>query len=230
MNSACASVIIPAAGSGMRMGGISKQLLEVCGKTIIEYTVWAFEKSEKTGEIIICAKADELCRIRDIVKKYPKVKAVVEGGATRRESVKMALEHCDFEYVAIHDGDRPLILPHDIDNIISQAQVYGAVCTASPIADTLKRSDSEGFIKETVPRDMLYGAQTPQVFKTAEYIEVSKKHAESFTDDASLMEKEGYSVHLVSPGAPNIKLTHFGDLEIITAIIKKRREEGVYDL
>ena len=112
------SVIIAAAGSSTRMGsGISKQLLNLSGKTVLEYSLEAFSKSKKVKEIIISAKEDEIDVIKTITSSFPKVKAVVKGGSVRQESVSLALEKVSeaSEILAIHDAARPLITTEDID-------------------------------------------------------------------------------------------------------------------
>ena len=221
------SVVIPAAGKGSRMGmEQNKQYVEVLGKPILARTVQSFEDCSLVDEIIIAAGEEEVeyCE-RMIVERYGfrKVKAVIAGGASRQQSVYKGLQQVrdDCGIVLIHDGARPFIGVDSIAACISAAEENGAACAAVPVKDTIKRADTEGFVKKTVDRRSLWSIQTPQAFQYGLIVEAHHKAAvEGFdgTDDAVLAERLGHKVRLVMCSYYNIKITTKEDLAIAEAI------------
>lgn len=214
------SVIIAAAGQSSRMGSdISKQLLKISGKTVLEYSLDAFSKSEHVKEIIVSSKADEVEIVNLLCKKYSKFKCVVEGGSIRQESVKKAIAMIsdDSQIVAIHDAARPLISTNEINEIISCADKYGAVCPVSKVADTVKKV-SNNVITETLDRSVLFLASTPQTFKTSIYKDALKniKDGQIFTDDCSIVENYGKKVYTYVMEKDNTKITTVADLDAIS--------------
>lgn len=209
------SVIIAAAGSSTRMGGgISKQLLTLSGKPVLEYSLIAFSNSEKVKEIIISAKEDEIEIIKEISDSFPKVKAIVKGGSIRQESVSLALTQVnpESEILAIHDAARPLIKTEDIDKIIDLAYSVGAVCPVSKATDTVKIS-TDGTISNTIDRNAVFLASTPQTFKTEIYKKAvaAIKENDVFTDDSSIVESIGQKVHIYVMENQNTKITTKSD-------------------
>ena len=212
------SVIIAAAGSSTRMGnGVSKQLVTINNKTVLEHSLDAFSHSLNVKEIIISAKKDELQVIESIASKYSKVKCVVEGGKIRQQSVSLAFEKVSAEsdIIAIHDAARPFISTEDIDNICLSANTNGAVCPVFPIVDTVKFIEDETVIA-TLDREKLFRASTPQTFKTEIYREALKKIDDKiFTDDCSIVENIGVKVHTYIMKNENVKITTQDDLKSI---------------
>jgi 2-C-methyl-D-erythritol 4-phosphate cytidylyltransferase len=148
---------------------------------------------------------------------------VVDGGAERYDSVAKALERvsADADFVAIHDAARPCIASEWVDAVFSAAAKSGAAILAAPVTSTLKRAGSAQTIQETVSRENLWEAQTPQVFRKQllcdAYARRGQQHA---TDDAQLVERLGHPVTLV-PGSPmNIKITTKEDLRMAAALLK----------
>ncbi len=217
------TVIIVAGGNSTRMGGkVSKQLIKISGKFVIEYSLDAFSRSDYVNEIIVSAKADELDVIKSFMTKFPKLKAVVCGGKVRQESVSNALSAMDkrSEIVAIHDAARPLIKTTDIDAIIHDTVVYGAVCPVSKVSDTVKYADNAEVVK-TLDRNSLFLASTPQIFKTEIYLNAFNNAVdfEKYTDDASIVEAFGQKVHLYIMENENRKITNPNDLNIIKSYL-----------
>ena len=213
------SVIIAAAGSSTRMGSdITKQLIKISGKTVLEYSVEAFSEIDDVKEIIISTKSDEKELIKELVKKYKKVKHVTVGGKIRQESVKNAVELLspESEIVAIHDAARPLISTEDIIGILQSASVHGAVCPVSRVTDTVKEADN-GIIINTLNRDRLFLASTTQTFKTDLYKNALSKISDGqiFTDDCSIAEKAGFKVFTYIMKNDNIKITTMKDLSTV---------------
>lgn len=218
------SAVIVAAGRGARMGaGFNKVFLELSGKTILERTVDIFENADIIDEIIIVTGEKEECE--RLLSGYSKIAAIVEGGATRQDSVRNGLMAARGEVVAIHDGARALLRESELNSAIEEAKKYGAAAVGVKSKDTLKKADKNGFIEKTVDREFIYNIQTPQVFKLKD---IKKMHTlalgSGFTDDCSLAESFGVKIKIVDGSYDNIKITTPDDLEIAEKILKNRSE------
>ena len=148
---------------------------------------------------------------------------IVEGGAERYDSVAKAIERVkpEAEYIAVHDAARPCIVDEWIDAVFAAAAKTGAAILAAPINGTIKRATGDQTVVETVARDNLWEAQTPQVFRRQLLIDAyARRGSERATDDAQLVERLGHKVTIV-PGSPmNIKITTKDDLRIASALLK----------
>ena len=144
------SVIIVAAGSSSRMNGVNKQLETIGGIPVFVMSALKFERSEKVGEIIIAAPGDDAERYEKLAREHgvSKLTAVIAGGETRMQSVRNCLGAVspEADYIAIHDGARPLIETGEIERVFADAEKYGAAITAVPAVDTIKEVGSGGFI------------------------------------------------------------------------------------
>lgn len=225
------SVIIVAAGASSRMNGVNKQLERIGETPVFVMSALKFERSEKVGEIIIAAPEDDTARYEKLARNFgvTKLAAVVAGGETRMRSVRNALAavSAKFDYIAIHDGARPLIETEDIDRVIADAEKYNAAIAAAPAVDTIKAVGSGGFIESTPPRGNLYYAQTPQVFRKKLYLECLEKSdqtaLESVTDDSSVLELCGEYVRITEINGCNMKITRPEDLTAAEAIYNNKR-------
>lgn len=226
------SVIIVAAGSSSRMNGVNKQLEKIGGTPVFVMSALKFDRSEKAGEIIIAAPKDDAARYEQISREYgvKKLTAAVAGGETRMQSVRNALSAVspEAEYIAIHDGARPLIETEDIERVFADAEKYGAAIAAVPAVDTVKEVNS-GSIEKTPPRGKLYYAQTPQVFQKELYLRCLTKTDpamfEKITDDASILEMCGERVRITEIHGCNIKITRPEDLIMAQALYRSRLEQ-----
>ena len=221
------SVIILAAGTSLRMGGVNKQLAEIGGVPVFVLSALAFDRCGKTAEIIIAAPENLCSEYAEIARKFgvKKLSRVVSGGKTRFESVKNALaaacEKCD--YIAVHDGARPLIDTNDIERVFADAEEYGAAIAACRAVDTVKKADESGFIAETPPRESLFYAQTPQAFRRDLFERCAEKVGGSeVTDDASALEICGERVKITEITACNMKITRPDDLAAARAVFESR--------
>lgn len=221
------SVVIAAAGKGTRMGlDKNKVYLELQGRPVLAMTLQKFEESPLVDEIVVVTHKDEIGYCRSEVTErfcFGKVKAIVPGGTTRQQSVYNGLKQVspDCGIVLIHDGARPFIDGTGIGDCIEAAGKYGAAVAAVPAKDTVKRSDDEDFVTETIDRNKLWYIQTPQAFRFGLILEAHRKAAdEGFdgTDDAVLAERAGHKVKLVTCNYYNIKITTREDLVIAEAI------------
>jgi 2-C-methyl-D-erythritol 4-phosphate cytidylyltransferase len=222
------AVILPAAGSSARFGGREKKVFATLdGRPVWLRSVEAFVTRPDVCQcLLVVAPADrELFRTRYAANVAFMDVRVVEGGATRAESVANALAQLkpEAEFVAVHDAARPCLNPTLIDQLFARAAACGSAVPAVPVADTVKRADAKCLVTETVPRDGLWLAQTPQVFRRDWLLDAYARRAQlgpAVTDDAQLVAAAGHPVQVV-PGSPtNIKITTPADLRLAEAIIK----------
>jgi 2-C-methyl-D-erythritol 4-phosphate cytidylyltransferase len=229
--------IITAAGKGTRLKAeINKQFLSLCGKPILAHTIGVFQRASLIDEIYVLVPQEFVeYTQRNIINKYSfsKVTRVIIGGETRQETVENALkfvpESCSI--VSIHDGVRPLIYSSDVNRLIellveSNAQdpaVQGVILAAAAY-ETIKKVDMGEGVVQTIPRETVYHAQTPQTFFKKTLIEAYRKAAgENFTatDDSMLVERAGYKVKFLKGSHENIKITTPTDLFLAELIISK---------
>lgn len=226
------TVIIAAAGSGTRLGGVSKPLIKLCGKYAIEYSLDAFSACSDVTRIIICTKKEDIPAYEKIIseKNYSKVIGVIEGGSTRQKSVALAfraaLGEMITDFVAIHDGARPLITTEETERAIADAKKYGCAVCASVSSDTVKRTDARGFVSESVERNNLYLLGTPQIFSFEIYsasLALAEKSGFEATDDSSLAENAGFRIKLTDTSKNNFKITYPGDAALAELILEGRK-------
>ena len=206
------NAIIPAGGTSSRFGNKNKLLEKIYDKEVIRYTIEAFEKSE-VDEIIICANINIIEELKEIFKNSQKVK-IIEGGATRQESVFNGLKASECDYVLIHDGARPMISTDLINSAIEEVKTKKALTVATKTIDTIKEV-IDGKIVKTIDRAKLYNTQTPQAF---EYNLIKDAHmklyGKNYTDDAGMLEELGQNVYILNGSYKNIKITTQNDIDI----------------
>ena len=222
--------LIVAAGSSVRFGGsVPKQFRELDGVALLSRTISRFEAAESITQIVVVVAEEHLLyATQKIVDPhgFPKVSKIVPGGATRQESVRRGLASLPLatDFVAIHDGARPLVSPADIDAVVKTAQAERAAMLAIPTTDTIKRV-ADGFVLATLDRRVLYRAQTPQVFQydliKDAHDEAATKGEDVATDDAALLEAKGFKVKVVEPTSPNPKITTQGDMKLAEFLWKE---------
>ncbi|HEX2938007.1 MAG TPA: 2-C-methyl-D-erythritol 4-phosphate cytidylyltransferase [Ruminiclostridium sp.] len=224
------SAIIVAAGRSVRMGtGKSKQFLSLCGIPAIARTLSAFEKSKLIREVIIVTNRFDIVRMGGTVKEFgfEKVKGIVVGGETRQQSAALGFNAIDkkSEFVAVHDGARPLVTSGCIDRAVESAFHSGAAALAVRVKDTVKIADENSIVISTPDRERLWAVQTPQVFGTDLYrcaLETAVRAGKDYTDDCQIVEAAEGRVQLVEGDYTNIKLTTAEDIFQAEAIIKER--------
>lgn len=225
------TAIIAAGGSGTRLGGVSKPLIEICGKSVIEYSLEIFQSIESVTGIVISAKEADIPKYGEIIKRrnFDKIIGVVSGGDSRQESVTKAFEYAFdknvTEFVAIHDAARPLITKKEVENAIITAKKYGTAVCAALCPDTVKRASKSEFVTESVERDGLFLIQTPQIFSYEIYcasVAAAKRGGFEATDDSSLAENAGFKIKLCQTSRNNLKITYPDDVAFAEAIIRSR--------
>ncbi|HEY8290427.1 MAG TPA: bifunctional 2-C-methyl-D-erythritol 4-phosphate cytidylyltransferase/2-C-methyl-D-erythritol 2,4-cyclodiphosphate synthase [Acetobacteraceae bacterium] len=203
------AAILVAAGSGSRFGGaMPKQFLMIAGRPAIRHAAEAL-----AGHAALLQPVGEAAPINEALAGLAHL-PVVAGGATRQDSVRAGLEalasHAP-DVVLVHDAARPLIPDGTIPALLAALRAAPGAIPAMPVADTLKRVNL-GVITETVPREGLYRAQTPQAFRFADLLAAHRSGLIGTTDDASLLEAAGATVAIVPGTEDNIKLTYPEDL------------------
>ena len=227
------SAIIAAAGLSTRFGE-NKQAVSILDVPVLIHTLRAYDASDCIDEIIIVTKKEdiELWQAQCELFSIKKVTKIIEGGATRQESVLNGFEAINdkSKFVAIADGARCLTTPMNINDVCFAAYKNKAATAAHKATDTVKIARSGRFIESTPDRDTIWLAQTPQVFKASLYraaAYTALKENVAVTDDNSLVEFIGHPIYLVECGANNIKITTKDDVIIAESILKKRKDEDI---
>lgn len=218
--------IIVAGGSGTRFGSeIPKQFLPLAGKTVLMQTIAHFAAVPDTKIIVVIpASARELWAKLCLEHKFTVEHALVNGGSSRFESVKNAIntiKPCPGDLIAVHDAVRPLIGPEHIERIFNEAARHGSAIPVVNVTDSIRQVGDAGQ-SIALSRAMLRAVQTPQTFSADALINAyDVPYADFFTDDASVFEHAGNSVHLVDGDVNNIKITHPNDLMIAEYLLKQ---------
>ncbi len=203
--------LIPAAGVGARMGGVvPKQYAELLGKPMLEHVIDAFVACQQIDQIYVVVSLDD-AYVDDLPEK-PRTQVLECGGPTRQLSVTQGLQAMQSEvdandWVLVHDAARPGLTVALIEKLISEVKsdpVGGLL--AMPLVDTIKRSNAQGYAEHTVPREHLWAAQTPQMFRHAQLL-LALQEGGAVTDEASAIEAMGLKPKLVEGSARNFKVT-----------------------
>ena len=230
--------IIAASGIGKRMqlkDGQSKQLLEIGGFPVIHHTLKAFETATSISAIYIATKQENIATLEEMAASsgFSKLKAVIEGGKERQDSVNNCIKMIEQEIrisgslpdtILVHDGARPFIQPEEIDEISRLSLHYGACVPANRPKDTIKYiGENPEFFGETLERSRLLQVQTPQGFQSKLLIQAHEQaELEGWyaTDDAALVERffPENPIKIFETGYHNIKITTPEDIPIAEAI------------
>ncbi|MCI8497698.1 MAG: 2-C-methyl-D-erythritol 4-phosphate cytidylyltransferase [Clostridiales bacterium] len=223
------SAILVAAGNSTRMGTEeSKLFLPLLKVPVIARTLYALEQAESIHEIVIVTRPQDLRQMITVIDQYQfhKVRAILPGGDTRQQSVGIGAAACpDSDYLAIHDGARPLIEPENIDRCVQDAVCHRASIVAVRMKDTVKEAGEDGFIASTPDRSRLWSVQTPQIFEQSLYLsalEQAEQKRETFTDDSQLIERYGAGVHICEGSYANLKITTPEDLTLAEQYLLER--------
>ncbi|MEK5488948.1 MULTISPECIES: 2-C-methyl-D-erythritol 4-phosphate cytidylyltransferase [Lysinibacillus] len=221
-------VVLPAAGSGKRMGaGQNKLFLKLLEKPILIHTLEVFQQDPFCTGIWLAVKPEERTYIRELLEQFEitKVKGLPDGGAERQHSVHSCMKEMQqVDIVLVHDAARPFITHDIIASLVQSAHESGAAIAGVRAKDTMKRVRN-GIIEETVDRDSLWMIQTPQAFQfdlIVEAEDIAEKVGFLGTDEAMLVERLGHAVHIVESSYENVKMTTQEDLIFGEAILRKR--------
>jgi 2-C-methyl-D-erythritol 4-phosphate cytidylyltransferase len=232
------ALILPAAGSGRRLGNVvPKPYIRLEGRTILEVTLGRFKETGRLEQVVIPTSGAYMDEASDAASRLfgaetgVKV-SVIEGGAERQDSIANALAHVDdrIGWICIHDAVRPFVKPSTILSVLERAEATHAAILAVPAKDTIKQALCENnriWTRFTPDRSTLWQAQTPQIF-ASDLIRRAYREAarEGFigTDDASLVERLGHDVDLVEGGRENFKITYPVDLQLAELLLRKESD------
>jgi 2-C-methyl-D-erythritol 4-phosphate cytidylyltransferase len=224
------TAIVPAAGGGSRFGGaLPKQFVPLLGVPLLARTLQALWASEAIDSLVLVVPPGgaERCRAEVLEPHGIRADRVVPGGADRQASVQAGLLAAPgaAEIFLVHDGARPCVRPETVREAIRAAAATGAAVVAVAVTDTIKLASPDGRRLETLPRERLWAAQTPQVFRAALLREAhARAQAEGFrsTDECALVERLGHPVQVVPGSAENLKITTPEDLARAEQILRAR--------
>ena len=215
--------VVPAAGVGSRMGAdLPKQYLQLAGATVLEHSLNALLASRRLSGVVVALAPDDRRALRLPVFGDERIQRVV-GGEQRSDSVQAALaallEQGDpGDWVLVHDAARPCLPADDLNRLIDRVTASGVGgLLAAAIVDTVKQATDAGLVARTLDRNLLWRAQTPQMFRLGELqaaLESAKGQGLVVTDEASAMELAGHPVQLVPGSARNLKVTLPEDLQL----------------
>jgi len=227
--------IVPAAGVGRRMGSEApKQYLLLQGQTILDRTIGRLLEVPQIRQLRVVVSADDGWWGASLFSADSRVVRVT-GGAERCHSVLNALHALSTtasadDWVLVHDAARPCVRPADIGRLIAALSGHSVGgLLAVPLHDTIKQATSEGRVQATLPRETLWRAYTPQMFRLGELTQALKQAlgaGQRVTDEASAMELAGWQPLLVEGAADNIKITRPEDLELAAFYLQRQRAEG----
>ncbi len=218
--------IIVAAGESKRMGGMDKIWTLLGDKPVLARALEPFLRCDAIKEIVIVLNKKYFKNGRRLIKELNAAKPIkiCTGGVRRQDSVATGLaklNNCN--WVVIHDGARPLVTTALVEQCLDAARQTGAAIVAVPVTDTIKIIKGTR-ITQTVPRHVLWAAQTPQVFRYDIITEAYEKITSNVTDDASLVEQIGYKVIVTKGSADNLKITTPDDLVVAECLLRKYDE------
>ena len=221
-------VVIPAAGAGRRMrADIPKQYLELSGQAVLLHTMKRLASCPGVSGLFLGISAGDPYW-QELSFTAPWLKQVCDGGAERADTVSLVLDDMagavqQTDWVLVHDAARPCITHTDVLQLMKLASQQEGGLLGRPISDTVKLADKNNRVRDTIPRDGLWRAQTPQMFRYGELryaLQNAKKKGLVITDEASAMEFAGYQPLMVQGRSDNIKITVPGDLQLAETFIK----------
>jgi len=221
-------VVIVAAGASQRMAGINKLFVPLRGKPLLAWSVDTCQGYRLVPQIVLVLNHEDLARGQKLKEErgWSKV-TLCPGGARRQDSVREGLRKIrDCDLVMIHDGARPFLTPDLIEDGLKIVGESEGAIAAVPVKDTIKLAADERLIGETLQRDRLWAAQTPQIFSFDVINMAYDSLTAEVTDDATAVERSGYKVRLYMGDYENIKVTTIEDLELARIIARKWKEKN----
>jgi len=219
------SAIIVAAGSSTR-AGFDKLFAPLAGRPVIEHSIHAFERAQCVDEVIVVSREAIFPSLRALTGQFRKVRAVVQGGERRQDSVRAGLDAVsNTDFIAVHDAARPLITAKEIERVFAAAVKHGAAALAAPVGETLKIADRNQCVIGSIDRENVFAMQTPQIFARDLLVEAYNRVAKdslAITDDVSAVQHAGGHTTIVRAEDHNPKITFPNDLAMAELILRKR--------
>ncbi|MEZ5015433.1 MAG: 2-C-methyl-D-erythritol 4-phosphate cytidylyltransferase [Flavipsychrobacter sp.] len=221
--------VIVAGGKGLRMdNAVPKQFLPLLGKPILYHTIKAFKDAYEDIDIILVLPQDQTSYTQMVLQSFTEriELTIVPGGATRYHSVQNGLNMVKEESIVfVHDGVRPLVTKELIQRCFDDAIAYGSAIPAVPVSDSMRLVD--GGHSKPVDRSMMRAIQTPQTFKSEILLPAFRQdYQDAFTDEATVVEHLGTSVHITEGEKSNLKITTPIDMKVAEAILESRLEDA----
>jgi len=223
--------VLPAAGTGSRMGGeLPKQYLQVAGATLLEHSLRALLACQQLSAVIVALHPQDNRALQLPIFEDPRVQTVT-GAAQRSGSVLAGLDAllaqaAPHDWVLVHDAARPCVAAADIEQLMQVVTASGTGgILAERIVDTVKQASAGSLVERTLDRTALWRAQTPQMFRLGELrqaLDQAQARGLNVTDEASAMELAGFPVQLVAGSAPNLKVTVPADLPLAAWYLQAR--------
>jgi 2-C-methyl-D-erythritol 4-phosphate cytidylyltransferase len=232
--------ILPAAGLGTRMGAEQpKQFLELDGVPLVIFTLRRLAACAQITDFIVATRAEDVDPLgkRISLEKMSQPVRVVRGGGTRQESVARGLAEApaDAEIVLVHDAVRPFVTREQIERVIAEARARGGAILGIPAIDTVKEvkraslPEDVARISQTIPRERIVLAQTPQAFHASVLKEAfarAEQDGVTASDEAGLVERLGREVFVVQGSERNIKITRPADMELARFYLEQEKKIG----
>lgn len=216
------SIIITAGGIGKRMGAsLPKQFIQINEKPILMYTIEQFYHCDPKAQLLLTLPEDWRTYWEELIEEndFRIPHRVISGGIERYDSIKNALHFCHGEYIAVHDGVRPLVTVETIERCFNAVKKKKAVIPIMPVKESLRRITKS--VTSAVNRAEYCNVQTPQCFEKDVLLSAYElPFNETITDDASLVELNGTKIHTVAGNDENIKITNQTDLALAEHLLK----------
>jgi 2-C-methyl-D-erythritol 4-phosphate cytidylyltransferase len=221
------SVVVPAGGSGRRIGGVPKAFLPIAGEPMLLHALRPFLAHRRVTSIVIALRAEDASTPPGWLTRLDSRVRLVTGGVERADSVRagLAVVPDDANVILIHDAARPLVTAHVIDLAIEAADSGNCAVIGVPVTDTLQQVDEANRIVSTPERRWLWHAQTPQAFPRDTIVQAYRRAAReavSATDDSTLVLRYGGSVVMIQGDPGNLKITTQADIVIAEALLRAR--------
>lgn len=200
--------------------GFDKLSVVLGGVPVLRRTLEAFLAADSITQVVVVCPEE---RWKLLGGNFSKPVKRVDGGVDRQDSVAAGLAGVGSDFVAVHDGARPLVFPGDIDRCVAAAQEHRAAALGRRVTETLKRADARDFCSEAVSRELLWFMETPQVFERALLADAYAAVAAwglAVTDEVSALEATGQRVKFVESSRPNPKITTPADLALAEALLR----------
>ncbi len=221
------TAVIPAAGSGSRMGAaVPKQFMELNGHPLLDWTLAAISQADEITSIILVTPPDDVARLTGKYvenARWPKITRAIAGGTTRATSVYNGVRAAETEWILAHDAARPFVSPALVRRTVEAALRHGAATAAIAAHDTLKTRDGD-FLGESINRATALIIQTPQVFRSADLIAAHERlrhEGKEWTDETSLLQHAGIKVAWVPGEAANMKITTPDDFRMAQVMAER---------
>jgi len=220
--------VIVAAGASNRFGGVDKLSADLCGRPALAWSLAVMADAPSISGITVVTAAGRIDEVRALGRQWAprKFRGALSGGARRRDSVEAGMRACQSQYVAVHDGARPLVTAAQVEAVVAAAEGRPGAIAAVPVTDTIKEAGDDRIIAGHPARRRLWAAQTPQVVLRQAWLDAAATSDNDETDDAAMLSRLGLECVVVECSTENLKVTRPLDLEIARLVLQRRAAGG----